>query len=455
MAIRVSCSCGRQLNLAEELQGKNIRCPECAGVIVVPSGSPSPRSESHRRAAGSPNPRSRAPRPTSGAPQEQPPGLPDRHDESFSQSGSRMPGRTTRGSRSAARTASGKTSSRKSPLLPILIVGGAMFGLIVVMVVGGAVVKSFAKATSGGSSANVAELPDLANVPLTENNFPARPSFQPAFASGVQLAKTRLTGSGPARQTQMNVYLPSGQHSPGSLGCVLVAPAGTNLLVGNSLDGDAYHDETLPYADAGFVAIQYSLDGSVPDMENATDAAMGAAYQQFRAAGAGTLNTKLVIEFVKRRFPEVDPARIYTAGHSSAGAVALLSAGLLPEVAACIAYAPCADTEAFHADIRALWGIDRFLPGLAEFDRLYSPVRNVQKLKCPMFVFQALDDSVVESDDTERFVHLTRIHNSQIEYVEADFGDHYDSMIREGIPQAITWLKRIDAQFAKSTDVRN
>ncbi|MBC7966195.1 MAG: prolyl oligopeptidase family serine peptidase, partial [Fuerstia sp.] len=300
----------------------------------------------------------------------------------------------------------------------------------------------------GGGGSSGAGIPDVANVKVQQNIFPERPTFLPSFPSGVQLARTRLSGSGPGEQTQMNIYLPAGEHAARSLGCVLVAPAGTNLLVGNSLDGEDYHDETLPYAEAGFVTIQYSLDGPVRDLETATDGEFSAAYKLFKAAGAGTLNTRCVIEFVKARFPEVDPARIYTAGHSSAGTVSLLAGEYHPDVAACIAFAPCSDTEAFHADISGAFGVNLLLPGIKEFDRQFSPIGNVQKLKCPLFVFQARDDSVVEAAETKRFVDQARAHNQQVEYVEVDFGEHYDSMIQQGIPRAVQWLKNIDAAKA-------
>jgi dienelactone hydrolase len=297
----------------------------------------------------------------------------------------------------------------------------------------------------GGGGSSGAGIPEVANVKVQPDIFPERPPFQPSFPSGVQLARTRLTGSGPGEQTQMNIYLPAGEHAARSLGCVLVAPAGTNLLVGNSLDGDDYHDETLPYAEAGFVTIQYSLDGPVSDLETASDGEFSAAYKLFKAAGAGTLNTRCVIEFVKARFPEVDPGRIYTAGHSSAGTVSLLAGEYHPDVAACIAYAPCSDTEAFHGDISGAFGVNFLLPGIKEFDRQFSPMANLQKLKCPVFVFQARDDSVVDVEETKRFVDQARAHNQQVEYVEVDSGEHYDSMIQQGIPRAVQWLRNIDA----------
>ncbi|MCA9058857.1 MAG: prolyl oligopeptidase family serine peptidase, partial [Planctomycetaceae bacterium] len=223
----------------------------------------------------------------------------------------------------------------------------------------------------------------------------------------------------------------------------LVAPAGTNLLQGNPLDGADYHDETLPYAEAGFLSIQYSLDGAVYNEDDTAE--MTKAYRQFRAAGAGTVNTRCVIEFVKQRLPEVDPRRIYVAGHSSAGTVSLLAAETFPnDVAACIAYAPCSDPEAFHADAPGFL-LNTIFPGFRSLDQHYSPIRKADQLKCPLFLFQATDDSVVEAAETKKMAEAARKHNNQVTYSEVGFGDHYDSMIQQGIPKAISWLRTIDA----------
>lgn len=55
MPIEVTCTCGRELNLRDELAGKVVRCPACAGSVQVPvaveevvedvaAGPPPPRS---------------------------------------------------------------------------------------------------------------------------------------------------------------------------------------------------------------------------------------------------------------------------------------------------------------------------------------------------------------------------------------------------------------------------
>jgi hypothetical protein len=146
-------------------------------------------------------------------------------------------------------------------VIKVLLIVAVVCIVPIVIVIGIVALRSV-----GGGGSSGAGIPDVANVKVQQDVFPQRPTFQPSFPSGVQLARTRLTGSGPGEQTQMNIYLPAGEHAARSLGCVLVAPAGTNLLVGNSLDGDDYHDETLPYAEAGFVTIQYSLDGPVREL---------------------------------------------------------------------------------------------------------------------------------------------------------------------------------------------
>lgn len=40
MTVRVSCSCGRALNLADNLRGMRVRCPECSAVLSVPAAEP-------------------------------------------------------------------------------------------------------------------------------------------------------------------------------------------------------------------------------------------------------------------------------------------------------------------------------------------------------------------------------------------------------------------------------
>ncbi len=276
--------------------------------------------------------------------------------------------------------------------------------------------------------------------------IPKRPDFRKTLAGGVRFGGTRSVGIAPGENTQMNVYLPKGDnHSAGSLGCILVAPAGTNLLVGSSLDGDDYHDETLPYAQAGYAVIQYSLDGNL-DQDNVSTIVLQRSYLAFKQAEAGRANISNVWRFIKSEMPEINLNRVYTAGHSSAGTVSLLAAIHIPGLAGCIAYAPCTDPEAFHADFKTVPGISAALPGYVEFDRKNSPIRLANTLSKPLFLFQAKDDSVVSIEETKRFAAAVKKNNPAVEFVEVPSGDHYDPMIKQGIPAAIEWLKKVDSK---------
>jgi dienelactone hydrolase len=244
---------------------------------------------------------------------------------------------------------------------------------------------------------------------------------------------------------QFRVYLPVAQAPAQSIPCVLLAPAGTNLLHGNPLDADNYHDEALPYCEAGMAVVCYSLDGEMTVDQSAEDRAYGVAlsiaYRQFIAAKAGVVNGRNALEFVLAKLPQVNPKMIFAAGHSSAATLSLLMAANEDRLAGAIAYAPATDLS-----IR-LNGIDQdrstrnTLPGISTYIRTGSPVTYVDRYKCPLFVFHARDDSNEPFQNTERFVNQLKAKSAKVDFAIANTGDHYDSMIQTGIPQAINWIR--------------
>jgi dipeptidyl aminopeptidase/acylaminoacyl peptidase len=245
----------------------------------------------------------------------------------------------------------------------------------------------------------------------------------------------------PGGSMGMRLYLPPTDAPPQSIPCVLVAPAGTNLLVGCDMDADDYHDETLPYAEAGMAVVFYSLDGGL-DMEEASNSEFTAAYRKFRAAHAGVVNGRNALEFVLRKVPQVDPRRIYTAGHSSAGTVSLLMAEHEPRLAGAIAYAPCTDVETRLQEISNNWILRSSFPDLKSFLKQSSPKTHVSHVGCPLFLFHASDDSNVPVSETNAFATQLRAAGKAVEFHTVPTGDHYDSMIQAGIPKAIEWLKQ-------------
>lgn len=274
------------------------------------------------------------------------------------------------------------------------------------------------------------DLPSIP-LPLFPERGPAR-TLQP----GVELSEVRLTApSGqPGQRGKLYVYLPSGAHAPRSLPCVLIAPAGSTLLHGMELS-EGNQEEHTPYVKAGFAVVGYELDGPL-DEPGATERS---AFEQYAASLAGLVNARNALEYVLQRMPEVDPERVYAAGHSSAGTMALVLAEHEPRIKGCVVYAPATDLVERNRPMATQLGF--LLPGSQEFLAEWSPRTHEARLQCPVFLFHARDDSVVPFGECEAFSQRLKALGKQVTFKAVDSGDHYDSMIEEGIPAGIEWLK--------------
>lgn len=189
---------------------------------------------------------------------------------------------------------------------------------------------------------------------------------------------------------------------------------------------------------AGFIVVAYELDGDVSDRND--PAQIEAGTRAYVRANAGIYNGMTAISFALSSMPRVDRTRLYVAGHSSAATVALLMAQHDPRVAACAAYAPTTDIPARLGE-RSLDFYEEQMPGFSRFVTRYSPLTNAARLRCPTFLFHADDDSNTPLADNVRFARAVRSVNPHLQFVRVPTGNHYDSMIRQGIPLAIRWLQ--------------
>ena len=277
------------------------------------------------------------------------------------------------------------------------------------------------------------------------------PAFASSLGPGTDLPgrvvrhEVRLGGSQsgfydpPGHGGRLWVYLPPGfETAPrGSLPCVLIAPAGTSGLTGIRL-GEGDEPEHTPYAEAGYVVVAYELDGPLANSDP-TDAEARRAYLAYGAAQAGLVNGRIALEWVLATLPAVSPRAIYTAGHSSAGGQALLLAAHEPRLAGCVAYAPVTDLAAEHGE----WAIGEtwVFPRLKSFLRRASPTTHLDRLRCPVFLFHSLEDDRVQASLTRAFAGKLEAQGTETTYREVAEGDHYQSMIAEGVPAGIAWLE--------------
>src|SRR5258708_698363 len=142
-----------------------------------------------------------------------------------------------------------------------------------------------------------------------------QPSLGPGklIAPGVMLHEVALK---PGGQGDLWIYLPEKPASE-KLPCVLIAPAGSNLLTGMKLDpGDS--KEHIPYAKAGVVVVAYAIDGHLDDRAHVKDADVLAAPKAFMDSDAGATNARAALDYALANVPNIDPKRIFSAGHSSA-----------------------------------------------------------------------------------------------------------------------------------------
>ena len=202
--------------------------------------------------------------------------------------------------------------------------------------------------------------------------------------------------------------------------------------------------EHYPYVRAGFAVMAYELSGALADTQTKkhTYAEIKGPVKQFMDADGGLANGRIAIDFVLQRVPQVDPDRLFACGHSSAAVVALNLARGDSRIRACCAYAPCTDVETWWKGPK----MEQLIPGFGAFATRKSPLRNVDAISCPVYLFHADDDSMVQLADNQRFADAIHSAGKQIVFERVATGDHYESMINEGIPKGIKFMESMGAK---------
>lgn len=417
MSIRLACpGCGKRFTISDSLAGKRCKCSGCGAALTVPQVAPPP-------IAGARCPACQATL-LGGAV------LCTRCGYDF---------RTGRRISSAPREPS-RISQRH--------VTAAVLGGLLLLIIAGVALLTHG---IGREIRRVQSDMQKASAPLADAQygpqsfvFPARPQARPV-APGVEFYSMTLSGSGPGLPMQVYLYLPAGAHAAKSLACVFIAPAGSRLLHGMRL-GESDMPEHLPYAARGFAVLAYELSGDLPDeyRDRPTLGQLAGPIKEFMAVDGGLANAHVAIEYVLKQVPEVDPNRLYTAGHSSAATMALNLAAADPRIRGCCAYAPMCDVE---TDWRLNLGkMERLVPGVTDFTARLSPIRHVAEISCPVFLFHAEDDTRVPLRDNLAFDAAMAALHKRVQFVRAGRGGHFESMMREGIPSGITWLESLRRQ---------
>jgi dienelactone hydrolase len=246
----------------------------------------------------------------------------------------------------------------------------------------------------------------------------------------------------PAGWFQVWVYLPD-RPTRARLPCILIAPSGSRLFHGQVLH-EFDRPQHIPFARAGFAVVAYEIDGAVSDEDS--DDEMVPPARAFQAADGGLMNERAALDFALANVPEIDPGRIYAAGHSSAGTMALYVAEHDPRIAACAAFAS-PPSVASHIGPGGVDYLESRIPGSRQFLSRISPDTGIASLRCPVFLFHSEADTTVRPSKIAQFAEALRRVNPRVKYVMVHRGGHTAATLETGIPMAIEWLKGLDGRY--------
>lgn len=257
-----------------------------------------------------------------------------------------------------------------------------------------------------------------------------------AQAEDLKANKYRLKN--PDTNGNIWVYLPNTPTTE-SIPVILIAPAGSGLFFGMQLsDGDT--PEHIPYVEAGYAVISFDLSGPWP--EAGDESSQLSAINQFVESDGGIKDAFEAFVVATREFKQLNKEKVYFAGHSSAATVALMAPQKLPFLKGIIAFAPVLNTEEYLSDIGRQ--VSTAIPAFKKALMDSSPHKNIAYFDMPIFLFSADDDSHIAGRQKtyQQFVLDLKEQGTPVTYKTVTHGGHYQSMIDEGIPAAIEWLKK-------------
>ena len=234
------------------------------------------------------------------------------------------------------------------------------------------------------------------------------------------------------------LYRPK-QQSNEPLPLIVIGPAGGNMITAPPL-GEGDVPEHLPYVKAGYAVVSYSIEGQVTGQES--DDEFVEAMMRFVKSRAGVESGRQAIDFALNTV-SIDPKRIYAAGHSSSGTMALLLAAADDRVRAVAAYAPVTDVRK-SLGVETVRELIFFTPIYNEFLTDSSPISHIESYQVPIFLFHAKGDQAVDPEHTLELYEKLKTEGRQVERILVEDGDHYYAMINQGIDEAIKWFGTLE-----------
>jgi hypothetical protein len=88
--------------------------------------------------------------------------------------------------------------------------------------------------------------------------------------------------------------------------------------------------------------------------------------------------------------------------------------------------------------------LDGDIPGFGGYVKRYSPKNRIQELRCPLFLFHPSEDRYATVQAIHAFAVRAKMFNPDVTYVATVGADA--AAFRQGIPEAVAWMKRVSAR---------
>jgi dienelactone hydrolase len=190
----------------------------------------------------------------------------------------------------------------------------------------------------------------------------------------------------------------------------------------------------------GFAVVDVNYSGST---------GYGRAYRERLAGEWGIVDVDDMVNAARHLVTEghADPHRLVIRGGSAGGYTALAALTFHPGAfAAAASYYGISDIEVLAHDThkfesRYLDGLVGPYPQARETYRARSPIHYVDRIACPLILFQGLEDKVVPPDQSRRMAEALRARGLPVAYLEFEGEQH-------GFRKAETIVRSLEAELA-------
>jgi dipeptidyl aminopeptidase/acylaminoacyl peptidase len=264
----------------------------------------------------------------------------------------------------------------------------------------------------------------------------AFPEETQSYAQARQGFRTQLVHRGPAPQTWQREVPPAGANEvtyrSGDLNLKAWVSAPTAdgarkpavlFLHGGFAFGADDWDQARPYRDAGFVVMTPMLRG-----ENGLPGAYSMFYDE--------VDDVLAAAEVLAKRPDVDPQRVFVAGHSVGGTLTLLAAMTSDRFRAAASFSGSPDQVAWA---RGQGELVPFAPANQHEFQMRSPLAFPKSFKCPTRVYHGSQEFLFAAS-SKKLATQAKAAGRDVEVVSVP-GDHFSS-VDPAMRQSITFFRQ-------------